>query len=950
MDRPSGLVDRTSSSQAKIALFRSLFRGREDVYPRRFESRTTGKSGYAPACVNEWVRGICEKPRIKCAECPNRRFLPVTDDVIRWHLSGRTPQGEPFVAGVYPLLLDETCFFLAVDFDKAGWRDDAAAFLEAGRRLNLPAAFERSRSGRGAHVWFFFEEAIPASLARRLASHVLTETMEGRPDVGLDSYDRLFPNQDTMPQGGFGNLIALPLQKGPRRQNNSVFLDDDFVPWADQWAFLASVRKIGRSHVERIVQEAERRGRILGVRLPPQDDGEEAPWTAPPSRHRKEPSIVGELPQTLELVLGNQIYIAKDGLHPGLRNRLLRLAAFQNPEFYKAQAMRLSTYDRPRVIACAEDHPHHIGLPRGCLDEVRQALTHLHVRTAIRDERYTGHTLDVSFRGELRPEQKTAADEMLAHETGVLAATTAFGKTVVAAWLIAQRGVSTLVLVHRRQLLDQWIERLATFLNVPAKSIGRIGGGRTRPTGLLDVAIIQSLVRKGVVDDRVAEYGHVIVDECHHLSAHSFEQVARQAKARFVLGLSATVARKDGHHPIIFMQCGPVRHRVNAKAQAAARPFEHYALVQPTSFQPARTPESDRRLEFQALYQELVDDDARTRRICDDVTQSVRDGRSPLVLTERNDHLDRLEQGLTDGVRHLVVLRAGPGKKQRQAVTERLALIPRDEPRVILATGRYVGEGFDDPRLDTLFLTLPVSWRGTIAQYAGRLHRLYDGKREVRIYDYADLNVPMLARMFDRRCRGYEAVGYTVLLPASAIPGWPADVILPSDPVWKRDYSGSVRRLVRDGVDTPLASLFVHVARTVAPDADGAHRARSSTEAFLFRRLETLAETKGRFGVNVTLPIPFDGMGNLEVDLLCADARVAVELDGAQHLADPVAYRRDRRKDQLLQEDGYLVLRFLAEDVGKELDMVLDAILRALSQRGTIASATRLNFVRGGRP
>jgi len=459
--------------------------------------------------------------------------------------------------------------------------------------------------------------------------------------------------------------------------------------------------------------------------------------------------------------------------------------------------------------------------------------------------------------------------------------------------------------------------------------------------------VIQSLVRKGIVDDRVAGYGHLIVDECHHLSAHSFEQVARQAKARFVLGLSATVARKDGHHPIIFMQCGPVRHRVNAKAQAAARPFEHYALVQPTWFQPARTPESDRRLEFQALYQELVDDGARTRRICDDVMRSVRDGRSPLVLTERNDHLDRLEQGLADGVRHLVVLRAGLGKKQRQAVAERLALIPRDEPRVILATGRYVGEGFDDPRLDTLFLTLPVSWRGTIAQYAGRLHRLYDGKREVRIYDYADLDVPMLARMFDRRCRGYEAVGYTVLLPASAIPGWPTDVILPSDPVWKRDYSGSVRRLVRDGVDTPLASLFAHAARTVLPDADGADRARSATEAFLYRRLETLSETKGGFRVNAALPIAFDGFGMLEVDLLCADARVAVELDGAQHLADPAAYRRDRRKDQLLQEDGYLVLRFLAEDVGKELDMVLDAILRALShRRATVPTTATLQFVR----
>jgi superfamily II DNA or RNA helicase/very-short-patch-repair endonuclease len=942
-------VDQTSSPEAKIALFRSLFRGRDDVYPRRFESRKTGRSGYAPACANEWVRGVCEKPRIKCAECPNRRFLPVTDDVIRRHLSGCDAEGQPFVAAVYPLLQDETCFFLAVDFDKAGWREDAAAFLESCQYLDLPAALERSRSGGGAHVWFFFEEAIPAALARRLGSHVLTETMERRPDIGLDSYDRLFPNQDTMPQGGFGNLIALPLQRAARKQDNTLFLDSDLVPWGDQWAFLSSVRKIGRSQVEQIVEDAERRGRILGVRLPPQEDGESEPWTVPPSRHRKESPIVGELPSTLELVLGNQIYIAKEGLHPGLRNRLLRLAAFQNPEFYKAQAMRLSTYNKPRVVACAEDLPHHIGLPRGCLDDVRKMLTELGVRIVIRDERHGGSPLEVKFHGDLRQEQKIAADAILRHETGVLAATTAFGKTVVAASLIAQRGVNALVLVHRRQLLDQWVERLSTFLDIPAKSIGRIGGGRSRPTGGIDVGIMQSLVRKGVVADLVADYGHVIIDECHHLSAHSFEQVARQAKARFVLGLSATVARKDGHHPIIFMQCGPVRHQVNARAQAASRPFEHFVLVQPTAFQPTRNPDPDKRVEFQALYQELIDDPTRTRRICEDVIDSVRNGRSPLILTERNDHLDRFEKELATRVDHVVVLRAGVGKKQRQAVNDRLAAIPRHEGRVLLATGKYVGEGFDDPRLDTLFLTLPVSWRGTVAQYAGRLHRLYDGKREVRIYDYADLNVPMLARMFDRRCRGYEAIGYTILLPASAIPGWPADVVLPSDPVWKRDYTGSVRRLIRDGVDTPLASLFVHAARAMPEEAEGAARARSATEAFLYRRLDTLKETTGRFRVNVALPIPFDGFGSLEVDLLCADARVAIELDGGQHLADPIAYRRDRRKDQLLQENGYFVLRFLAEDVGKELDAVLDAILRVLvRRRQSAANAEPLKLVRRG--
>lgn len=936
MEHGPRLVDRLSPANEKIALFRSLFRGRDDVYPRRFESRKTGKAGYAPACANEWVRGICEKPRIKCAECPHRRFLPVTDDVIRWHLSGRDDDGQPFVAGVYPMLLDETCFFLAVDFDKSDWLADSTAFLETCRQMDLSAALERSRSGRGGHVWLFLEEAVPAMLARKLGSYILTETMERRPDLGLDSYDRFFPNQDTLPHGGFGNLIALPLQKRRRGDGNSVFVDDHGVPHNDQWAFLSTIRRMPRGHLERLVNEAERRGRVLGVRLPPEEDDERTPWTAPPSRRWKDSPIVGEVPRSLELVLGNEIYIAKDGLPPGLQNRLVRVAAFQNPEFYKAQAMRLPTYEKPRVVACVEDHLHHIGLPRGCLEDVRQVLTHLNIQSVIRDERVPGQRLDVAFRGELRPDQQVAAAAMLKHETGVLAATTAFGKTIVAAWLIAQRGVNTLVLVHRRQLLDQWLERLAAFLNLPSTSIGRIGGGRHRPTGLVDVAVIQSLVRQGVVDDCVANYGHVIVDECHHVSAHSFEQVVRCAKARFVLGLSATVTRKDGHHPIIFMQCGPVRYRVDAKAQAAARPFEHIVVVHPTGFQSAVNTDADKRAEFQVLYQQLVDDATRNRAICEEVVQAVRDGRSPLVLTERNDHVDRFESALSPSVRHVVTLRGGMGKKQRQAAAERLAAIPPEEGRVILATGKYIGEGFDDPRLDTLFLTLPVSWRGTIAQYVGRLHRLYDGKREVCVYDYVDLNEPMLARMFDRRCRGYEAVGYTIIVPASAIPGWPADVPLPADPMWKRDYVASVRRLVRDGVDVPLANLFVSAARPIPSDAEGADRARSASEAFLYRRLETLPETQGRFRLNADLPIPFDGSGRMEVDLLCANGCLAVEVDGALHLADPAAYRRDRRKDQLLQENGYLVLRFLAEDLAKELDSVLDRILRAL-----IASRTR---------
>ena len=929
-------VSQHSTVDTKIALFRSLFRGRDDLYARRFASLRTGKTGYSPACANEWARGLCDKRAVRCQDCPSRRFLPLTDETIRQHLSGHDDRGREFVIGVYPMLLDETCFFLAVDFDKEGWRADIGAVRETCRQLGLPAAVERSRSGNGGHLWLFFGEALPAVLARKLGAHILTETMERRPEIGLDSYDRFFPNQDTLPKGGFGNLIALPLQKRPRASDDSVFLDEGLLPWPDQWAFLSTLQRIGRAQAESIVRAAEQSGRIVGVRFPVLDEDQECdaePWTAPPSRRRAESPIVGPLPERLELILGNEIYLARERLPAALRNRLLRLAAFQNPEFYRAQAMRLPTFGKPRVICCAEEHPLHIGLPRGCLDEIQDLLGSLGIECILRDERHPGVPLGVTFQGALRPQQAVAAQALAGHDQGVLAATTAFGKTVVAAWLIARRGVSTLVLVHRQQLLEQWVERLASFLGLPARAIGRIGGGRNRPNGTLDVALIQSLVRKGVVDDRVGEYGHLVVDECHHLPASSFEQLVRRARARYVLGLSATVTRKDGHHPIVFMQCGPVRHRVRAREQAAERPFTHNVWVRPTAFRPPAAGDPDRRVQFHDLYEALIADDRRNRLIVDDVVAAVREGRSPVVLTERTGHLEQLAERLSPIVRHLVVLRGGMGRKQLQDTRARLVAIPESEERVVLATGGYLGEGFDDARLDTLFQTLPVSWRGTIAQYAGRLHRLHDSKREVRIYDYADLNVPMLARMFDRRCKGYEAVGYTILLPASAVPGWPPEVPLPVEGEWKRDYAASVQRLLRDGVDAPLGELFVDAACMFKPGATGVERARSASEAFLYRRLQTLPDTAGKFRLNVELPIPFDGRGAMEVDLLAAEARVAVEIDGPQHLADREAYRRDRRKDALLQENGYVVLRFLAEDVGQHLDDVLDTLLRTLARR-----------------
>jgi superfamily II DNA or RNA helicase len=757
-------INNQSSQEEKIRLFRSLFRGREDVFPRRFENTKTGKSGYAPVCRNEWAAGICQKPRIACQECNFRAFVPVSDEVIRNHLRGNDPQeylARDFTVGVYPLLTDETCWFLAVDFDKTTWSDDAKAFLETCSTFQVPAILERSRSGNGGHIWIFFETPVTVATARKLGTMLLTNTMSRRPEIGLDSYDRLFPSQDTMPKGGFGNLIALPLQKKPREQENSVFVDSDLIPYPDQWSFLSSVQKMTQPELDRLSKTFQDEGEITGVRSVVTDETENEPWRLTPSRKYKEPPVPGPLPEQLNLVVSNQIYIEKDELPAPLRNRIIRLAAFQNPEFYKAQAMRLSTFGKPRIISCCEEYPKHLALPRGCLEELTQLLTELTIHPEIRDERVSGKSLAVFFQGTLRPEQQLAADQMVQHDIGVLSASTAFGKTVIGAWLMAQRKVNTLVIVHRRQLMDQWVESLQTFLGLGKKEIGQIGGGKHKPTGNIDVAMIQSLVDKGSVKDLVGDYGHVIVDECHHISASSFELVIQQAKARFITGLSATVTRQDGHHPIIFMQCGPVRYRVDDRQQAASRSFKHKVIVRRTTFtipfqQENQTPG------IQAVYAALAEDHERNQMIVEDVIAAIRAGRSPVLLTERREHLAFFENALWERVKNVIVLVGGMGRKQLSSVIDKLKNVPRDEERLIIATGRYLGEGFDDARLDTLFLALPIAWKGTVAQYAGRLHRDYDQKNEVIIYDYVDDLVPVLSGMFAKRKKGYKAIGYEV--------------------------------------------------------------------------------------------------------------------------------------------------------------------------------------------
>jgi superfamily II DNA or RNA helicase len=592
-----------------------------------------------------------------------------------------------------------------------------------------------------------------------MGCYLITETMSRRHQLSMESYDRLFPNQDTLPRGGFGNLIALPLQHEPRQQGNSVFIDERFEPYTDQWAFLAAASRINPAVAEEIARDATRTGQVVGVRFSETADVEEAaaPWMRAPSGHMPMRRTVGPLPRVVKAVLGQRLFIVKAGLPSPLLTELRRLAAFQNPEFYKKQSMRLSTALTPRVIACAEELALFMALPRGCLPDAQRLLRENGAELAIEDQRYKGTPLAHKFGGELTPVQKEAARALLAHDIGVFVGPPGIGKTVLGTYLVAQRGCATLILVHRKPLLEQWIAQLAMFLGLDEKAIGQIGGGKRKPNGRLDVAMIQSLVRKDKVEDVVAGYGHVIVDECHHLPAVSFERVLSEVKARFIVGLTATPQRRDGHHPITEMQLGPVRYNVSVKSHVARRPFDHKLIVRETAFRMI----SDKiDAGIQKVYGALANDETRNRRILDDVIAVLEEGRSPILLTERKDHVEYFADRLRKLVRHIVVLRGGMTAKARRSSVSQLAAIPDGEERLVLATGRYIGEGFDDARLDTLFLAMPISWKGTLIQYSGRLHRHHPGKKEVRIYDYVDREVAMLVRMFEKRLSTYRAIGY----------------------------------------------------------------------------------------------------------------------------------------------------------------------------------------------
>lgn len=731
------------SLSEKVSLFQNLFRGRTDVYPVRWES-TRGKSGYSPACANEWKRDVCKKPRIKCSECDNRVLLPVTDQVIYDHLAGN------HTIGVYPLLADDTCCFLAVDFDDGDWRKDAQSFLQSCLELNIPAALEVSRSGNGAHVWIFFSGPVSAREARQLGVALISYTCNRKRQLSLASYDRLFPNQDTLPKGGFGNLIALPLQKYSREQGFSIFVDENHVPYSNQWAFLASIIPMPRFELENVILKAADGVHPLDVTFV-SEENEYEPW----QRSTPISSLISDpLPESLKLVLANQIFIAKADLPQALMNRLIRLAAFQNPEFYKAQAMRLSVWNKARIIGCAENFPEYIGLPIGCLDAVQELLKQNNIKTEIQDERVQGYPIEVKFVGKLRKDQQKAVKTILMHEMGVLCAPPGFGKTVSAAALIAQRSVSTLILLHRTELLRQWQERLLSFMEWPKETLGLLGGGHRKLTGKIDIVIMQSLSRREDLLELLEGYGQIIVDECHHVSAFSFESILKKAKVKFILGLTATPVRRDGHHPIIFMQCGPIRYRA-PRGNNISGTLEVCPQYLPAPYIPQNS-------EIQDVFRILIHDTSRNRRIIQDILDAYEDGRKILVLTERIEHLEILNRAIITHVENCFVLHGRLSKKQRTEILAKLEALEDFEPRILIATGKLIGEGFDYPVLDTLFLVMPISWKGTLQQYVGRLHREHVEKQSVQIYDYIERDHVQLFRMWNKRQRGYTGMGYQI--------------------------------------------------------------------------------------------------------------------------------------------------------------------------------------------
>lgn len=797
-----GIVTTASSTADKLRLFQSLFRGRDNVYAHGYQ-RKDGGIAYVPACSNEWKTNVCPKtdptkrksPGI-CSHCPNRDLKPLTEQVLIAHFRGADDRLRD-VVGLY--VTDENCetSVLVADFDGIGWQQNVAAYRDAGHQLDLDVAVERSRSGNGGHAWLFFEEPVAAKLARNLGCALITLACGLSKTMRLDAYDRLFPAQDTLIEGGFGNLISLPFQGRAQREGNSVFVDDSFIPHPDQWEFLSRIRKVTEKQARACVAICSKRtGGLLGPLAYRQADKERAGFSTPPTdvtapvrlseearssmRRPKRPLTAQDFPALTVLAESDMVYVPLEGLSAAACNRIRRLAAFANPEFYRAQAMHQSVWRKPRVIDLSEDRNDCIALPRGCKENLLALLEESGAAYTILDERFIERNIKAEFAGTLRPAQEDAAQALLEYDTGILCAPTGFGKTVIAASLIARLGLPTLVLVPRAPLLEQWIERLGEFLKIqdtrppqltpkgnPSRKrrplVGAMGAGKTAPSGLVDVATFQSLFEKSdipgerQVKDLVQDYGLVICDECHHAAAPQLECVLKAVRAQRVYGLSATPKRADGLDPIVTMLCGPVRHSIDVRAQAAEQGFARHLV---TRYVAMHFPDLTEDASFAQVLDAVCDHPDRTRLIAQDVLDALNEGRTPLVVSKRKRHARELARLIEEG-RAEVRLLVGEGtpRQRREAIAEALKA-STEQPISLVATESYLGEGFDMPNLDALFLSTPISWSGNVAQQSGRLHRTSEGKTDVRVYDYVDLNVPMLERMYKKRLKTYARLGY----------------------------------------------------------------------------------------------------------------------------------------------------------------------------------------------
>ena len=760
-----------------VRQFFTMFWGRQDVYAQRGR-----KGGYFPQCNQRWNYNVCPKQRGEkrfCDNCEYKDWKPLAPETILKHLLGYKEDGSD-VIGVYPLFPDGTCRFLVFDFDNHEkgaaqtdyanedneWRDEVAALRSMCLQNGITPLVERSRSGRGAHVWIFFRKPIPAALARNFGFMLLDK---GSASVNLTTfhyYDRMYPSQDSA--SSLGNLIALPLQGQALKDGNSAFVDQNWNAYPDQWDVLLNhTPRLTPEDVERCILKwqtelAEDAGSFAAKSM----QARPKPWKKT-TRFFKE-DVIGNL----QIVLGDGVYVDTLNLMPRLQNQIRSLAAFDNPVFYKNKKLGYSNYYNFSSVYLGKDVDGYIRIPRGLLETLTASCEDASIPYEISDQREKGRPIRVSFNGDLRLQQDLAAQSLLSHDNGVLSAATAFGKTVVCSYLIAQRKVNTLILVHSSALLQQWQKSLSEFLPFedelpePPKTrgrkrklshIGQLGATKNTLNHIVDIAIMQSVVSGDEVRDFVKNYGMVIVDECHHVSAFTFEKILREVNAKYVYGLTATPKRQDGHQPIITMQCGPIRYQVDALAQSVKRDFSHFVIPEFTDFRVAEAG-----LKYQDICAKLCADEARNRRIINDVIRAYQDGKNCIVLTERTEHAEVLFNSIEAKCSNVFLLSGKDKAKEKREKLEAIKAVPRAENMVIVATGKYVGEGFDEPRLDTLFLAMPISWKGTLAQYVGRLHRNYEGKTEATVHDYADIFVPMLDRMYHKRIRGYAELGYVM--------------------------------------------------------------------------------------------------------------------------------------------------------------------------------------------